>query len=176
LIACWIALASIPVLIISIRIYVMVPAAMIEGLGPRQALNRSFYLTRNYWWRTFGLSIVINILNAIVLLGPTSVVLALVSTVEIDAVATAAATGIINLLMGLLFVSVEYIAATLYYFDLRVRKEALDLQMAVEQRYGEMTEQQQPAPYAATAHMAVGPQLEYSDERVTRAGGEQPQL
>src|SRR5205085_9824388 len=48
--------AGIFAVLIYIRLMVAVPAIIVEGLGPVQALQRSWRLVQGNWWRTFGLT------------------------------------------------------------------------------------------------------------------------
>ncbi|HEV7236726.1 MAG TPA: glycerophosphoryl diester phosphodiesterase membrane domain-containing protein [Ktedonobacteraceae bacterium] len=119
-----------------VRFYVVTPVIMVERLGPVQALRRSWELIRNYWWRTFGLLVVLAILGYIVQLGPTALVQAIITIfLPRDFVVQQLISGVITVFTTLIFIPIQLTAVTLYYFDLRVRKEGFDLETAVSQRY-----------------------------------------
>jgi hypothetical protein len=139
-----------------VRFYVVTPVVMVEHLGPVQALRRSWELIRNYWWRTFGLLVVLAILGYIVQLGPAAIVQAIVSSVlPRDFVAQQLISGVVTVFTTLIFIPIQLTAVTLYYFDLRVRKEGFDLETAVSQRYA-MAPGLPPA-WAGAGYVQAGP-------------------
>lgn len=112
---------------------VVVPAMFVENIGLGTALSRSWRLVEGRWWRTFLVLFLIGIiwyvtqfaLAAFIQLG--QVLLTLVVSPFI-ATAISAASGQV---VGALASPILQIAVVLVYFDLRVRKEGLDLfQMA----------------------------------------------
>lgn len=127
---------ALPYLIISIRLYLILPALVAEDLGPVQAIRRSWRLTRNYWWRTWALSFVLGLLSTVITTAPqTLAVVLLESVVQPDPfVSTVIYTGL-DVVFATLFVPVELLAIALYYIDQRVRKEGLDLETAITRRY-----------------------------------------
>ena len=114
------------------RLLIAVPAAMIENLGPRDSLERSFALTKGSAGRSFMLLVVYSI-----------ILMALMISLAVPiGVASAATRGNPDLarlwaVLGAVSQSVVtaivtpilLIALSVFYFDLRVRKEAFDLQM-----------------------------------------------
>jgi voltage-gated potassium channel Kch len=130
------SLLSLPYLIVSIRLYIVLPAMIAEDLGPVQAIRRSWYLTRNYWWRTWALSFVLGLLSSVIVILPQAVVLVLLGSVfQLDSTASALLTTGSNIVFATLFAPVELLALGLYYIDQRVRKEGLDLETAITRRY-----------------------------------------
>ncbi|MDQ3704133.1 MAG: glycerophosphoryl diester phosphodiesterase membrane domain-containing protein [Chloroflexota bacterium] len=127
---------GLPYLIISIRLYLVVPALIAEDLGPVQAIRRSWGLTRNYWWRTFALSIVLGLLSTVISIAPQALAAVLLESVfqPDHFVSTVIYTGL-NIVFATLFVPIELLAIALYYIDQRVRKEGLDLETAITRRY-----------------------------------------
>jgi hypothetical protein len=122
----------IPGIYVACRLIICVPAALLEDLGARESLERSFDLTKGYAGRAFGIYVIyITMVYAIILL---------FSIPSIYLMATAAKDpGIfrISMLLGqvgtfaaqTLVGPFFLIATSVFYFDLRVRKEAFDLQM-----------------------------------------------
>ncbi len=123
-------------LYIVVRLAVVIPAIMVEKLGPVQAWKRSWRLVMNCWWRTLGIIIALGLLGAVVSAGPAYLIRTLVLfVVKLDPVASQALLGGVQILTGLVFVPLQLISMTLYYFDLRVRKEGFDIETAIAQRY-----------------------------------------
>ena len=105
------------------------PAIVLEGLGPVAAIRRSFHLMDKARLRTLGLYVLIAIISSI--LGLIFGVIFLASFVSeptlrpvLQAIATVASGAVSGpLLYGVLVI---------LYYDLRVRREAFDLQLAAE--------------------------------------------
>lgn len=96
-------------------------AIMIEGKGPAESLRRSYNLVRGSWWRVFGIGTAFVSLLIIVVLVAASpgILLGLKHRLLGDLLIT----------LGTVFVTpIGYIAATLVYFDLRIRKEEYTLE------------------------------------------------
>jgi hypothetical protein len=121
-----------------VRLSVMIPALMVEGLGPVQSLKRSWALIYNNWWRTAGLLLLLSLLNYIISAGPAYFIMGIVGLFVrgIDPVMLSAITSGVSVLTGMLFIPLQLAAITLYYFDLRVRKEGFDIEAAMTQRFG----------------------------------------
>jgi uncharacterized membrane protein len=107
---------------------VAVPALMFEHVGGVKALGRSFDLVRGRWWATFGA-----LLAAVILLGVVLLVVGLIFN-GIESGLKVSSTGLWLTLNGIStvigdLVVYPFIAAVIavVYIDLRVRKEALDL-------------------------------------------------
>ncbi|MEO8288222.1 MAG: hypothetical protein ABI670_17485 [Chloroflexota bacterium] len=121
---------------IFVRLYIITPIVMVEGLGPVQALRRSWRLVQNYWWRTFAMVVVLIILSYIVQAGPAALVQAIIAIfLPRDLVLQQVISGVVTVFTTLVFIPIQLIAVTLYYFDLRVRKEGYDIEAAMSQRY-----------------------------------------
>jgi hypothetical protein len=108
---------------------VVMPIMFIENIGLGAAMSRSWHLVEGRWWRTFLIVFLIFIiiyavriaLGAFIALGQGLLELVLSSTVVVF---IAGATGVI---IDSLVNPIPQIAIVLIYFDLRVRREALDL-------------------------------------------------
>lgn len=109
---------------------------VVEKMGPISALGRAWRLSGGHRWRIFGIQILLFILNLVLslLIGGLFGGLAAfgqsgqpgqfgVSTVV---------QSLVNLASTIVWAPVEWIAFTVLYYDLRVRKEAFDLQLAAE--------------------------------------------
>jgi hypothetical protein len=123
----------VPGIWLAVAFSVAVPALLLERLRPFAALGRSFRLVRGRWWPTFGALLVgyllIGILGALVQ-GVIMVVPSLVADGNTLAGATGAVVG--GTLGSVLTTPYSAAVITLIYFDLRVRKEGLDLQLVAE--------------------------------------------
>ena len=107
----------------------VMPVMFVENTGLIAAMGRSWRLVQGNWWRTFALVILMGILiwavstalGAFLYLGQT--LLQIVMSSYLSLAISEAASVIISSLVNPIF----QIAITLIYFDLRVRKEGLDL-------------------------------------------------
>jgi MFS family permease len=105
------------------------PALVLEGLGPIAAIRRSFHLIDRARLRTLGLYVLMAIISSI--LGLIFGVIFLVSFVA-DPTVRAVLQTIANVASAAVSGPLIYGALVVLYYDLRVRKEALDLQLAAE--------------------------------------------
>ncbi|HEU0183462.1 MAG TPA: hypothetical protein VFR16_14815 [Agromyces mariniharenae] len=144
----------------------LVPSVIVlEQAGIRQAVARSWRLTDGFFWRTFGvLLLVAVILNfaAQVVVQPVSIVGTLLGIV-IDpnatgtyltiTIITTVVTTVLSLLIGAITAVVQAALVAVIYIDLRMRKEGLDLEL---QRFVERREAGEPSddPYRAPAAAA----------------------
>jgi hypothetical protein len=101
------------------------------------ALQRSWDLVRGAWWRVFGAYLLLLLLGVIVDLSTSLVSLAVGLTGASWAVQNIVVQ-FITLLLTVVYRPVTLAGMTLLYFDLRVRKEGYDLQMALDERAREM--------------------------------------
>jgi hypothetical protein len=125
-------LLVVPGIYVACRLLVCVPAALIEHLGPRESLSRSFDLTRENAGRAFVI-----LVFSLVLTYGSQLLIALPFGIGV-ATATKDPTMLRFWLMMIqvgsnvataLVSPVLLIATSIYYYDLRVRKEAFDLQI-----------------------------------------------
>jgi hypothetical protein len=166
---CFACFLIIPAILFSayvfVRLSMVVPAIVIENLGPIEAMRRSWRLVQNYWWRTAAILLVLSILSFVIAAGPAAVIVAIVGLVtrSFDQVMINAVSGVVTVITAAFFVPLDLTARTLYYFDLRVRKEGFDLDTAMTQRYG-----QPGAPQTGFGGMQAAPAGAYAQ---TQAGG-----
>ena len=129
-----------PAIIGSIAVFVLIfyviaslmplPAIVtLEGRGPVSGIRRSWGLAGGARWRILGLlalvfilQLILGILFAFVFLG----------TVVTDGAAKTVLQEVANLAVNALWAPIQWGVFTLLYYDLRVRKEAFDLQLAAE--------------------------------------------
>ena len=123
----------IPGIYVACRLLACIPAALLEDLGASDSLSRSFNLTKDYAGRAFMIySIYFCILYGTVLLF--AMPFAIASGVSIATNSELTKIWLILSQFGqfvgaILATPVLTIATAVFYYDLRVRKEAFDLQM-----------------------------------------------
>ncbi len=104
---------------------------VLEGNSIGGASQRSRELVRGYWWKTLGLFLVVLLLIAIVggIVG--GVFVAVVSGADYET--KRIVTGVAQLIVGVLLTPIQIVATTLLFYDLKIRKEAFDLEAMVQQ-------------------------------------------
>jgi hypothetical protein len=125
-------LLIIPGIYMACRLCVCVPAALLENLGPRESLERSFRLTKDNAGRAFLIFLLyVVILYAAILVFNVPFLFALQTAKNDPAMQRVwlALTQVGSFVAGVLISPVLTIALALFYFDLRVRKEGFDLQL-----------------------------------------------
>jgi hypothetical protein len=130
-----IVVLTIPVVIwLLVRWGVSVPALLAEGLSPVDALGRSWGLVDGRWWRTVGIFCLVLLLTGVasaMVEFMAGFIIGLIPALGEDfrsGLAVVAAS-----LAGALVAPVTYIAITLMYYDLRVRREGFDLDQLAQQ-------------------------------------------
>ena len=125
----------IPGIYLMCRIPLATAAAMIEDLGSSNAIRRSFFLTKDF----AGRSALIYLLAASLQYGVglmfqmPFLVLTVVTAKQAHLMLLWTVLGQVGgLLGGILVAPVHTIGFALFYYDLRVRKEAFDLQMMIQ--------------------------------------------
>jgi hypothetical protein len=103
--------------------------AAVEPIGPIHAVRRSWWLSNGHRWRILGLQILLAVLQGVL---STLISFIFVAAFISDAVTRVVLQNIVNVIATVLWAPVEWGTFTILYFDLRVRKEALDLQIAAE--------------------------------------------
>ena len=117
---------------LAVRWSLVVAAMMAEDIGPIRGLGRSWNLVSGSWWRTFGILLIVWVLQVIITYGLFilfGVIAALFSTGDFQA----ALVQVGGTLLSAVVSPITTIAVTLLYFDLRVRKEGLDLDQLAQQ-------------------------------------------
>ena len=125
---------------IYIKLMVAPAAIVIEELGARDGLRRSWELTRGSWWRILGITLVVGIMVGViaqVVMIPISLLPAFFMGVVSphggvqQAIAMAVAVGVGTAIVSALVSAVGYAFQTsvmaLLYMDLRMRKDGLDI-------------------------------------------------
>lgn len=114
------------------RIAVAVPIAMLENIGPVRSLSRSMQLTKGHGWQIFLIFLLLGCLSYAALMLFQVPFIALAADAALKHQQVSIATQILQSLSA--FVSqvligpIGTIALSLMYYNLRVRKEAFDIQ------------------------------------------------
>jgi hypothetical protein len=103
--------------------------AAVEPVGPLHAVRRSWWLSKGHRWRILGLQLLLVVLQLVL---STLISFIFVAAFIPDDVVRLVLQNIVNVIATVLWAPIEWGTFTILYFDLRVRKEALDLQLAAE--------------------------------------------
>ena len=127
---------------------------MLEGTTARNALRRSTELVKGTWWRVFGIMLAISLISFMIyfiLEASSSFLLTWMGLTEAEApdnlidslrqlfIPTPSEIGwfsytirgLVSLIIATFTMPISIIGSTLLYFDLRIRKEAYDIEMQV---------------------------------------------
>lgn len=103
--------------------------ATLENAGPLTAIRRSFRLSAGNRWRIIGVQLLLLILNAVI--GALLSAVFLGSFIQ-DVTVRTAVQQVANLITNVAWAPVQWGTFAILYYDLRVRHEAFDLQLAAE--------------------------------------------
>ena len=115
-----------------VKLSVASPALVMEGVGVVESLKRSWVLVRRSWWRVLGiliLSAIITSLLTTVVTVPITLIATLVSGFSESLVPTVLASGVATLVAGIITLPFSAAVTGLLYIDLRMRREALDIEL-----------------------------------------------
>jgi hypothetical protein len=127
-------LLIIPGIYFACRLCTCVPAALLEDLGPQSSLSRSYALTKDNAGRAFVIFLLYIILlyAALFLFAfPFALLMGLAAKDPSMMRVWLSVTQIGNFMAGVLVSPFITIATAVFYYDLRVRKEAFDLQFMI---------------------------------------------
>ncbi len=125
----------VPGIYLMCRICVATPAALLEDIGPSASIRRSFGLTRGFAGRAFMIYLLYfaMIWGVIAVFQFPFMFLLAVSAKQMQfRVLLTVLTQLGNFIGSVLVAPVSTIGFALFYYDLRVRKEAFDLQMMMQ--------------------------------------------
>jgi hypothetical protein len=134
---CLILFATLVIVVLGLylqtRWVVGTPSLVVEQLGARQSLRRSWSLTRGKFWRSLGVTLVLGVIALIVLSLP-NIVFQMVAMFGTEQTSLWSAAGsALGTVLSSLYVPLSAAAYVVLYYDLRVRRENLDLAVRVEQ-------------------------------------------
>ncbi|HEV8638043.1 MAG TPA: glycerophosphoryl diester phosphodiesterase membrane domain-containing protein [Chloroflexota bacterium] len=111
-------------------------AVLLEDAGVFRAFGRSRELVRGHWWRTLGIALLFLLfiwVVSIVLLVPLGALVGFVTLTQgpegLQSPLYIVGSTVLNLLGSAITTPLTYCAWVLYYYDLRIRKEVLDLEL-----------------------------------------------
>jgi hypothetical protein len=125
-------LLIIPGIYLACRLITCVPAALLEDLGARESLERSLFLTKDNAGRAFLIYLLYFVLTyaaALLIIGPLGVAVAMHGKDPSMLRILTALVQVATFLMSIVIEPILLIATSVFYYDLRVRKEAFDLQL-----------------------------------------------
>lgn len=125
-------LLIIPGIYLGCRLATCVPAALLENIGARDSLSRSYNLTKDFAGRAFVIYLLYFALlyGAFLLLSfPFLMGIALSRKDPAMVMTWMSLSQVGSTIATILVTPIVTIATTMFYYDLRVRKEAFDLQM-----------------------------------------------
>lgn len=108
-------------------------AVMLDGVGGGAASRRSRELIKGFWWKTLGLLIITAILVGVVGLIPSAIVGSIMGTDPSMLVPRTLVSGIVGLIVAVLVAPIQIGSTTLLFYDLKIRKEAFDLEAMARQ-------------------------------------------
>ena len=124
--------------LVSSRLALFFPAAIVEGRTAFGALGRAWRLTRGAAWRTLGVVMVGITIKLFLVAGPAAALTLLAqSTALLTPDQALVFSSFADVLASLLFDPVLFTAIAIHFFDLKVRREAYDLQLAAQARWAE---------------------------------------
>ncbi|MDQ6807208.1 MAG: hypothetical protein M3065_20155 [Actinomycetota bacterium] len=130
---------------------VSVPVLMFEGIGGVAAIRRSLGLVRGRWWATFAALLVGGVLIAVVEFVIGLVIGGVQAGLHVNSVALVIVLRALTFILATLISYPFYAAiATVIYIDLRVRKEALDLELLADGFTGRAQAPSSPATQAGS--------------------------
>lgn len=130
LVAIGFLLLFIPGLWLIVATSVSVPALMLEGVGGFKAMRRSIDLVDTRWWATFARLLVAFLLYAVLTFVIQELVSALTKALNVTNVTLwVAIDGVLRAVVIILMTPFIVAVLTTIYIDLRVRKEALDIEL-----------------------------------------------
>ena len=128
-IALGLPLCAIPALIFMTWFAFVSESVVLEGLSGTKAMGRSRELVRGYGWRVFGYLFLVGILNFIVLLALAALADFLIPLIASGPTTVALLHEAFQSFVGLFIAPYFIVVLILLYYDLRVRKEAFDLEI-----------------------------------------------
>jgi hypothetical protein len=108
-------------------------AIVLDSVGGIASSKRSRELITGYWWKTFAVVLVTALLVLIVGQIPTAIIGRIVGAATGSLSVRTIINGIIGLIVGVLVRPIQVSALTLLFYDLKIRKEAFDLEAMAQQ-------------------------------------------
>lgn len=132
LVCCFGLPLSLIYLYLSVRWMFYGQAIVVENYNSTGGLGRSWKLVKGKFWRTLGFYLILAILVIAFTTGPIYLLTFFSFLIPSLALATIM-NSVAQTLLQVIILPIQYVALTLYYFDLRVRQEGYDLELQLEQ-------------------------------------------
>lgn len=108
---------------------VVVQVVMLEHSSAAAAFRRSTRLVQGFRWKVLGLLVITGLLVGILEFVPEALVAAAASASHFDVRAVTLINNLVSLVFEVLLTPIPLAALTLLFYDLKIRKEAFDLEM-----------------------------------------------
>ena len=115
------------------RLSIATPALVLEALHPWEAIQRSWRLTSGHVGRAFGVILSLVLVEVLIGIVLGAAVVPISIPFGVSSPAGLAVRDVGQLVISLLEAPILATGLTLFYFDLRVRKEAFDLELLARQ-------------------------------------------
>jgi membrane-anchored glycerophosphoryl diester phosphodiesterase (GDPDase) len=128
------AFLLIPMIIyLGVRWALVWPAIVAERAGPFHAINRSWTLTEQHWWRSFAILLVLALITLVLYFALSFALFAAFSGMDsINEIALATIDTVFNVVVLAVVYPLSAAIITVLYYDTRVRGEGFDLQLLAE--------------------------------------------
>jgi len=118
-------------LYLTVKLLFIPHAIILDDVGAVDAFRRSFSLVTGYWWRVFGIyilvSLIVQIIVSLLNQGVSLINMGLGLIPGMTDIVIVALGGVLMTVISLVIQPIVIIATTLLYYDLRIRKEGFDL-------------------------------------------------
>ncbi|HET9912188.1 MAG TPA: glycerophosphoryl diester phosphodiesterase membrane domain-containing protein [Anaerolineales bacterium] len=118
---------------LSTRWTLMLPSVLLERLGAQAGLGRSWTLTKGFFWRVFGTSFLAGMLVLLVATLPQIAVAYSLELIQFNFHISSIVEIVLAQLGLILTLPLSLGVSVVLYYDLRVRKEAFDLEWQMQQ-------------------------------------------
>lgn len=121
---------ALPLLVwIDIRLAFITQAVVLDGRPARGALVRSWHLVKGHGWRTLGVVLLLALFSLLIVTGPSYVATFGMQVLDASLPLQTVVSGVLSTVLATLYTPIRLTGMTLLYYDLRIRKEGLDLEL-----------------------------------------------
>lgn len=128
------------IIYLAVKLLFISHAVVLDKADATGALRRSFFLTTGYWWRTVSIyltmSIIVLVISSLFGLAGTLIETLLQRIPAISVFLVHSIGAAVSTALNLTVSPVLYIATTLMYYDLRIRKEGFDVILLAQSLMG----------------------------------------
>lgn len=126
-------LCVIPGIYLAVSLAFAWPLVILEGLAPRAAISRSQELVSGYWWRVFSTMLLLGVIVMVIQMAVMFPLSLLLNLVLGQSAVTQGVNQFFSSLIGMALLPLTMTGLIVLYYDLRVRKEAFDLELMADQ-------------------------------------------